>query len=149
MTLADQPETRWLVGSVLAGAGTAASLLLPWFELSGRKRSSIDLIGSAATLDVIEGGFKALIVGAWLAIPVVVAITMLVAASGRHRLAARLLLPVGPLVALCVMVIIAKAPGSVAWGLWVSLACAALTSIFAALALRGFAFELLSRSSPN
>jgi len=130
-----QPVVRLLIGTVAAAFATALSLLLPWFELSGRRRSSIDLIGSAATLDVIEGTSKALVVGAWLAIPVMVAVVMLIAASGRTRLAAGLLLPIGPLLAVCVVAILAKARGAAAWGLWVSLAFAVLTSILAAFTL--------------
>ena len=129
-------DSRFLVGAIGAGFLTALSLLLPWFELSGRRRSSIDLIGSASALDVIEGVEKALVIGAWMVIPVVVATSMLIAASGRHRPASILLVPVGPIVGVCVVLIVTRASDSLACGLWVSLVCASAATALAIAALR-------------
>ena len=77
-----------------AGFLTAVSLVLPWFTIGARSRSSVELLSSASALEVIEGTMKIAVIGGWLLVPIMVAVAMLVAASGRHRMAAILLAPV-------------------------------------------------------
>ena len=79
------------------GAGFLAvvSLVLPWFDILGRQRSSIDIVRSASALDVLEGGALVAVLAGWLLAPILVSIALFAGAAGRHRLAAGLLTPVG------------------------------------------------------
>ena len=81
-----------ITGGLIAGFLTVVTLVLPWFEILGRQRSSIDILRSASVLDVIEGPVKVAVIAGWLLAPVFVSGAMLLAASGRHRIAALLLL---------------------------------------------------------
>lgn len=129
-------NSRGLLGiGVSTAALAAASLVLPWFELSGRPRSTIDVIGSAGALEVIAGSTKLLVVLGWLMLPLLAAAGMLLAASGRDRLAAAIILPIGPLV-LSIVLIGLAAGLSAAWGVWpaalsasVSLGCAIMVLV--------------------
>jgi len=122
-------EQRWISAALAAGFLAAVSLVLPWVNISGRARSTIDLIGSAGALDVIEGRWKVLVVVGWLMIPVIVAAAMLLAASGRVATAAWLILPLDLLLALLVIGLrLLLGAGSIAWGAWFAAAFAVLAT---------------------
>lgn len=121
--------------ALTAGFLTVVSLVLPWFDLLGKERSSIDLVSSASALDVIDGGVKILVIFGWLLAPLLVSIAMFVAAAGRHRLAAILLLPIGVLfVAVFVIGMLVEDIG-IAWGAIFGAVFAALTTVFAIMVL--------------
>jgi len=119
------------------GAGFLAvlSLVFPWFEILGKKRSSIDLISSASALDVIEGGLKVLVIAGWLLAPILVASAMLLGAAGRHVFSAILLLPIGVLLlAVFVLGVVVDEIG-IAWGAIFGGVFAALATFFAMMVL--------------
>lgn len=116
------------------GIGSALSLLLPWLHLSGRDRSTIDIIGSAATLDLLDGTTKWLVVGLWMSVPVAVATGLLLWALHRHRASRRLIVLASLLVAGCCLVTVGTLGPVMAPGWYVGLACAAV-SVVAATAL--------------
>ncbi|MDW3176683.1 MAG: hypothetical protein R8J94_04765 [Acidimicrobiia bacterium] len=121
--------------ALVAGFLTTASLVLPWFTIAGKSRSSVDLLSSASALDVIEGGVKVAVIGGWLLAPVLVAAAMLLAASGRHRLAAGLLVPVVASTLLVVAIGLAVDAVDLAWGAFVGAVFALLASACAIMVL--------------
>ena len=123
--------------ALAAGFVTVVSLVLPWFDILGAQRSSIDILRSASALDVIEGSLAVVVIGGWLLAPVLVSIAMFVAASGRHSIAALLLLPVG----LATIVVVGA-------GLFVDeigLVWGAFVGLIAALVASGLALVVLSQ----
>ena len=70
------------------GIVSTVCLVLPWVRVGTRDRSSIDLIGSAGALDIIEGATKAIVILLWFLLPLLVAAAMLALAAGRTRLLA-------------------------------------------------------------
>ena len=125
-------QTGPLVSAALiSGFLTVVSLVFPWFEIFGKQRSSIDLVTSASALDVIEGLVKVLVIIGWLLAPVLVSIAMFLAASGRHRIAAALLLPIG--VAFFGVAFVGLVVGDItlAWGAIFGAVFAALATVFA------------------
>lgn len=125
-----------LVGALLAGFAAALSLLLPWFRVGARSRSSIDLIGGLGALDVIEGPVKALVVIGWFAVPALVAAALIAGAAGRNRLAAALLLPLGPVLAGSVVAVIFVAGDVLRWGAYVAASFAIASSVSAIMVIR-------------
>lgn len=135
-------------GSLIAaalGAGFLAvvSLVLPWFVVVGKARSSIDLLSSASALDVLEGGLKLVVFAGWLLAPILVSIAMFLAASGRHRGAAFLLLPIGLLILVVFVVGVVVDAIGIAWGAIFGAVFAALATIFAMMVV------VSSTSSPS
>lgn len=126
---------RLVAAGLGAGFVATVSLVLPWFTIGERSRSSIDLLGSASALDVIEGGVKVAVIGGWLLAPVFVAVAMLVAASGRHRLAAGLLAPVALLTVAVVVIGGLVDAIALAWGAFVGLVFAVIASACAIMVL--------------
>lgn len=124
-----------IAAALLSGFLAVVSLVLPWFEILGNTRSSIDLISSAGALDVIDGLAKVLVIAGWLLAPVLVSVAMFAGAAGKHRLSAVLLLPIGIL--LLVVFLIGAAVGEigVAWGAVFGAVFAALTIVFAMMVL--------------
>lgn len=118
-----------------AGFVATISLVLPWFTIGERSRSSVDLLSSASALEVIEGGVKAAVIGGWLLAPVFVAVAMLVAASGRHRLAAGLLAPVALLTVVVVVIGGFVDAIELAWGAFVGVVFAVIASACAIMVL--------------
>jgi hypothetical protein len=114
-----------------AGFLTVISLVLPWFDLLGKQRSSIDILSSASALDVIDGFLKVVVVAGWLLAPVLVAIAMPLAASGRHRAAAALLVPVGIVVFAAALFGALVDDIDIVWGAIFGAVCAAMASVFA------------------
>jgi len=121
-------EQRWAAAALTSGFLAAVTLVLPWLTISGRSRSTIDLISSAGALDVLDGFWKVLVIAGWFLFPATVAAAMLLAASGRLRIAAWLTLPLALLLALLVIGLrLLLGEGTIAWGAW-------LTGLFAAAA---------------
>lgn len=116
------------MAALASGFLAVVTLVLPWVNISGRSRSTIDLIGSASALDVLDGTWKAFVIAGWLSFPVVVAAAMIVAASGRSKTAAWLMLPMEMMLVLLVVALrLLLGEGTIAWG-------ALLTGVFAAMA---------------
>ena len=124
-----------ITGGLIAGFLTVTTLVLPWFDILGRQRSSIDILRSASVLDVIEGPVKVAVIAGWLLAPILVSAAMLLAASGRHRIAAALLLPVGIVTMLIVSAGFVRDEVDLAWGAFVGLTTAAVASALAVLVL--------------
>lgn len=116
------------------GIGAALSLLLPWLHLSGRDRSTIDIIGSAAALDLLEGSTRWIVVGLWMAVPVAVAAGLSLWALHRHRASRRLFVLASLLIAGCCLITVWALGSVMAIGWYVGLASAAV-SVGAAVAL--------------
>lgn len=125
-----------LVAAAL-GAGFLAvvSLVLPWFVLLGKARSSIDLLGSASALDVLEGWVKVVVFAGWFLAPVLVSVAMFLAAGGRHKAAAILLLPIGLLLLGVFVVGVLVDEIGIAWGSIFGGVFAALATVFAMMVL--------------
>jgi len=126
---------RMLVAAIVAGFAAAVTLVLPWIRVGSSARSSIDLIGSLGALDVIEGATKVAVVLAWLLTPILVAAAMLLGASGRYRLSAALLAPLGLLLGGIVLLVFFVAGDTLAWGAYLTAVCAIAASVFALLVL--------------
>lgn len=126
---------NFLVAAIVAGFGCAVGLILPWFDLGGDARSSIDLIASLGALDVIEGGLKVAVVAAWLLTPVAVSAAMLLTAAGRYRAAAWCLLPLGAAMPLLVGIVAIVDLSVLAWGAYVTAAFALSTFALAIMVL--------------
>lgn len=119
-----------LLSAIAAGGGflAACTLVLPFFEVAGRSRSSIDLISSAGALDVIDGGIRVVVVGLWLVVPILAAGSLIAFAARRPVLAAMLILAVAVLM-LAVLVVGIVAPAvSLAWGAWVAAASSSVAA---------------------
>ena len=127
-----------------AGAATALSLVLPWVRVGGRSRSSIDLIGSAGALDVIEGGVRVAVVATWFLVPALVSVAMLAAAADRPRAAALSLLPLGPGLLAVVAVATLSARSVLVWGAYLTAVAAVVTTVLAVVVLRRLRAESTS-----
>jgi len=139
------PARRLAGLASVVGAATALSLVFPWVRVGGRSRSSIDLIGSAGTLEIIEGGVRFAVVAAWFLIPTLVAFAMLAGAADRLRVCAGLLLPLGPALMGVLAVAALTAGRQLVWGAYVTAAGAFVTSGIALLLLRRLRHEEVSR----
>ncbi len=124
-----------ITAGLVAGFLAVTSLVLPWFDLLGRERSSIDILRSASALDVLEGSVKVVVIGGWLLAPISVSAAMLLAASGRHRISAMLLLPVGAITILIVGASFFVDEVELAWGAFIGLLSALTASILAIMVL--------------
>ena len=72
-------------GGLVAGFGTVVSLVLPWFDLLGQERSSVDLLRSASALEVIDGGVRIAVIAGWLLMPVLLTVAIFLGAARRYR----------------------------------------------------------------
>ena len=117
--------------ALTAGFLAVISLVLPWFDLLGKQRSSIDILSSASALDVIDGFVKVVVLAGWLLAPLLVAIAMPLAASGRHRAAAALLVPVGIVVFAAALFGALVDDIDIVWGAIFGAVFAATASVFA------------------
>ncbi len=127
--------------ALVAGFLAVVSLVLPWFVLLGKARSSVDLLGSASALDVLEGGVKVAVFVGWFIAPILVSAAMFLAASGRHTAAAVLLQPIGLLLLGVFLVGVVVDDIGIAWGSIFGAVFAALATVFAMMVL------MTSRSS--
>jgi hypothetical protein len=116
------------------GIGSALSLLLPWLHLSGRDRSTIDIIGSAAALELLDPTTEWVVVGLWVSVPVAVAAGLVLWALHRHRASRRLIVLSSVLVIGCCLITFWTLGSVMALGWYAGLACAAV-SIGAAVVL--------------
>ena len=86
-------------------------------------------------LDVIEGAVKVVVFAGWLLAPVLVSVAMFLAASGRHRSSAVLLLPVGLVTVIVVGAGFVVDEVGLAWGAYVGLVSAIAATILAIMVL--------------
>jgi len=133
----ERVKTRLPFVALLLGVLSTVCLVLPWVRVGSRDRSSIDLIGSAGALDIIEGATKAIVVLLWFLLPVLVAAAMLSLAAGRIRLLGWLLLPLGLILGAIVLLLLIVAGDVVVWGAWLSAAFAVGASASAIMVLVG------------
>lgn len=131
------PTGPLIAAGLVAGFFTVVSLVLPWFDILGRDRSSIDILRSASVLDVIEGAVLVVVIAGWLLAPILVSAAMLFAAAGRHRISALLLLPVGLVTVLVVGAGAVIYEVGLAWGAFVGALSAIVASILAIMVLVG------------
>ena len=131
----DSSTRRLAALATLAGTAAAVALVLPWVRTGDRTRSSIDLIGTAGALDVIEGSVRVGVVITWFLVPVLVAGAMLAGAADRLRLGAALLVPLGPLLAGVIAFAAVRAGDVLVWGAYVTGACATAATVLAAFVL--------------
>lgn len=124
-----------IAAALTFGFLSVVSLVLPWFDLLGKERSSIDLVSSASALDVIDGGVKVLVLLGWFLAPLLVSVAMFLAASGRHRFAAALLVPIGVVMVAVFVVGVAVDDIGIAWGAIFGAVFAALATVFAIMVL--------------
>jgi len=119
------------------GAGFLAvlSLALPWFDVVGKARSSVDILGSASTLNVLKGWRKVAVFSGWLLAPILVAAAMLLGAAGRHKFAAGLLIPVGIVVLAAFVIGVSVDAIDIVWGAIFGAVFAALATVFAIMVL--------------
>lgn len=120
-----------------AGFISVVSLVLPWFDVLGRERSSVDMLRSASALDVLDGGARLAVIAAWLLMPLLLTIAIFLAAAGRHRPAAAILLPIGLLTVAVAVVGLLVDDIALAWGALVGAACALVASALAIMVLLG------------
>ncbi len=130
-------KTRLPFVALLLGVLSTICLVLPWVRVGSRDRSSIDMIGSAGALDIIEGATKAIVVLLWFLLPVLVAAAMLSLAAGRIRLLGWLLVPLGLILGAIVLLLLIVAGDVVVWGAWLSAAFAVGASASAIMVLVG------------
>jgi hypothetical protein len=109
------------------GIGAALSLLLPWLHLSGQDRSTIDIIGSAAALELLDGTTTWLVVVLWMSVPIAVAAGLLLWAAHRHRASRRLIVLAALLIAACCLITVSTLGSVVELGWYVGLVCAAVS----------------------
>ena len=114
----------WEALLLAGGIGIVLSLLLPWLHLSGRDRSSIDIIGSAAALELLDGTTTWVVVGLWLSVPIAVAAGLLMWALHRHRASRRLIVAASLLIAGCCLITAWTLGSVMEIGWYVGLACA-------------------------
>ncbi len=122
-------------GGLVAGFGAVVSLVLPWFDVVGRKRSSIDILRSASALDVIDGWLRLAVIAAWLLLPVVLTGAIFLGAAGRHKVAAGTLLPIGLVTLLVAVIGLIVDEVSLAWGAVFGTMCALCASALAMMVL--------------
>ena len=113
-----------MAAAVGAGFLTACTLVLPWFQISGRARSSIDLISTAGALDVIDGGLRLFVVGMWLLLPVLVSAALILYAAQRTMASAILIGLVGAVVLIVLALGLVIDGVALAWGALVAAVCA-------------------------
>ena len=101
--------------AVGAGLITVGALLAPWARSGRVDRSSIELLASASALDLLSGTERVVLVGSWFLVTATVAGALVAVAWGRRRLAASLVVPLGPVMVLAA-VAVASSPFSLRWG---------------------------------
>ena len=106
----------------------AFGLLLPWAESGTRSRSSIELLRSAAALDLFSTIQQWLLVGAWFAVVVLVAVGLLAVAWQRIDLGALAFSVVGPALVVAVLVV-RRSPLTADWGAYAASGLGVVASI--------------------
>jgi hypothetical protein len=126
---------RWSLAALPPALLAVAGLLGPWVYSGSRGRSSIELIGSAGALDLIEGTTRFAVVIVWLLAPVLVAAAVLAAAAQRPRLSSSLVLPLGPIIGGVAAIVLIAVRDLAGWGVWFSGAFAIIASALAAVSM--------------
>ena len=132
-------------GGLVAGFGTVVSLVLPWFDLLGQERSSVDLLRSASALEVIDGGVRIAVIAGWLLMPVLLTVAIFLGAARRYRLAAGILLPITALTLLVAGVGVAVDEIGLAWGAFIGSVCALIAAALAMMVLLAPAGQVTAR----
>lgn len=118
-----------------SGCVAAGSLILPWFQVSGRPRSTIDVISSATALDVLDGLKKWAVLGIWVTIPLAVAAGLAGWALHRVRASAWSIAVSGIAMTIACIFAAWSVRDPIAWGWWVSVG-SGLTATVAAITSR-------------
>lgn len=120
-----------------AGFVAVVSLVLPWFDVLGRQRSSFDMLRSASALDVIDGGVRIAVIAGWLLMPLLLTAAIFLGAAGRYRFAAAILLPIGLLTVAVAGVGLVVDDIGLAWGALLGAVSALIASALAIMVLLG------------
>lgn len=134
--MSDRRAERAASACLVLGIATSGALLLPWFDVGGPPRSTVELIASAGALDVIAGPTRIAVVLAWALVPTSSAIAVFATAARRRQLATALVAGACSLVVIVGAWLILTTPRLLAWGAWVGLACATAALAAAAVWLR-------------
>lgn len=127
-------STTWSWAAAVAGAISALTLLAPWVRSGRVDKSTVDLLRSAAALEVLGDTGRIAAVAAWYLIPVLAAVAVVAAAWQRPRLTAAAVVPMGPMMVVAFRAVSA-APFDVRWG--------ALSGVVAGLTASGLGALLL------
>jgi hypothetical protein len=98
-----------------AGLATLVALMCPWARSGRVDRSTIELLGSASALDLLDDGQKIAAVGGWFLVVVLVAASLAAVGWEQPSLGAVFALPVGPLM-IAAWFAVASSPLMVRWG---------------------------------
>ena len=115
----------------------ALALLAPWAALGSRRFSSLDLIGSASALELLDGRRKQFVLAAWMVIPVLTAAGYVLAAVSRWRLLACTFLLMGPTYVMALLAIRSQSPLRTLWGLHLGVAAAVATALIGIVLVLG------------
>lgn len=116
----------WIVAATAVAA--AFGLLLPWAESGSRSRSSIELLRSAAALDLFSTVERWLLVVAWFAVVALAAAGLIAVAWHRIELGAVTFGVIGPALVIAV-VVVCRSPLGVDWGAYASSGLGVVASI--------------------
>ena len=116
----------WIVAATAVAA--AFGLLLPWAESGSRSRSSIELLRSAAALDLFSTVERWLLVLAWFAVVALAAAGLIAVAWHRIELGAVAFGVIGPALVIAV-VVVRRSPLGVDWGAYASSGLGVVASI--------------------
>ena len=116
----------WIVAATAVTA--AFGLLLPWAESGSRSRSSIELLRSAAALDLFSTVERWLLVLAWFAVVALAAAGLIAVAWHRIELGAVAFGVIGPALVIAV-VVVRRSPLGVDWGAYASSGLGVVASI--------------------
>lgn len=123
-----------------SGCVMAGSLVLPWFQVSGRRRSTIDVISSASALEVLDGAAKLGVLTAWVTIPLAVAAGLAGWAVHRMRASTWCVGLAGTLMVAAALTAW-RVSDQLSWGWWVSSASGVVVIITAITSRRLHARE--------
>lgn len=123
--------------AVGAGVLAVVGYFAPWARSGSVDRSSIDLLVTAGSLDLLEGPLRLLAAGAWGVVPVLVAAALLALTWHRYQLAATLLLPIGPVLTAGALIVNVQSNDAfrLRWGAPIVALCALTASVAAILVL--------------
>lgn len=123
--------------SLALGAAVCATLLLlaPWLQAGGRTFSTIEAIGSAGALDVIDGPIQIGVVAVWLVVPLSCGLAVLAAGLRRPALVRALVAVVGTAVFSLGLMTVIFARNALRWGAVAGTLAGLLALVFVVLAL--------------
>ena len=120
--------------AAVAAVATALCLLTPWAGSGQVDRSTIELLGSAGALDLLEGRNEVIALAGWFAVPLLAAMAAVGAGWGRRRLTAWSALPMGPVMVMAWWAV-ASSPLEARWGAVLSALVGLMASSLAGLVL--------------